>query len=175
MYNTATGQGIQRRVPDAPFAIETFCMAGHGILTRYAQTPSGRIDPVLAAPVNVPAQAWGLRLYRAVLHAFCSALITAGPIQDSDIRPDIWRVMDAFWSHPTTAEARAWGSYPYDSDPAGTAIRPLARPLTASHGRYSRGDRAWLAGSITLSSEPARATFLKQAAEAELSGRPATD
>jgi hypothetical protein len=25
--------------------------------------------------------------------------------------------MNAFWRHPTTAEARAWGSYPYDSDP----------------------------------------------------------
>jgi hypothetical protein len=175
MYNTATGQGIQWRVPDAPFAIETFCMGEHGILTGYAHAPCGRIEPVLAAQVNTPAQAWGLRLYRAVLYAFCAALISAGPIPDGDIRPLIWRVMDAFWCHPTAAEARAWGSYPYDSDPAGTAIRPLARPLTASHGRYSRGDRAWLAGSITLSSEYARTTFLKQTAKAELSGRPATD
>ena len=83
--------------------------------------------------------------------------------------------MDAFWTHPTAAEARAWGCYPYDSDPAGTAARPLARPLTIETGQSHRGDRAWIAGSLALSTEPARAAFLRHAPRPDLLGSPATD
>ncbi len=83
--------------------------------------------------------------------------------------------MDAFWNHPTLPEARAWGGYPYDSDPAGTAIRPLARALTIEHGQCRRGDRAWVAGSLALSTMPARAMFLRQTPPADLLGHPATD
>lgn len=32
VYNTATGQGLGWRVPDAPFVMETFCMGDHGIV-----------------------------------------------------------------------------------------------------------------------------------------------
>jgi hypothetical protein len=176
MYNTATGRGLRWRVPDAPFAVETFCMGDHGIVTGYTRAPDGQVEPVLAAPVNAPAQAWGLRLYRRVLYAFCDALTATGPILDADARPAVWRVMDAFWCHPTRAEARAWGSYPYDSDPAGTAIRPLARPLAIRYGQALRGDRAWIAGSLALTSnQSARTTFLHQSSQAELAGSPATD
>ncbi len=82
--------------------------------------------------------------------------------------------MDAFWCHPNPAEPLAWGTYPYDSDPAGTAIRPFARPF-AEHGRVTRGDRAWLAGSLALSTTEARAAYLRDAPEYELIGAPATD
>jgi hypothetical protein len=175
MYNTATGQGLRWRVPDAPFAVETFCMGDHGIVTGYARSPGGQVDPVLAAPVNAPARSWGLPLYRRTLYAFCTALTGAGPLPDGDIRPTVWAAMDAFWCHPTLAEARAWGTYPYDSDPAGTATRPLARPLTIEHGQCDRGDRAWTAGALALSTEPARTMFLHQTPPAELLGTPAPD
>jgi hypothetical protein len=82
--------------------------------------------------------------------------------------------MDAFWCHPTRAEARAWGIYPYDSDPAGTAARPLARPFT-TQDRPTRGDRAWLAGSLALSPPEAQAAFLRYAPADELAGAPETD
>jgi hypothetical protein len=72
------------------------------------------------------------------------------------------------------AEARAWGTYPYDSDPAGTAVRPLARPFT-SQDRLTRGDRAWLAGSLALSTPETRAAFLHHAVANELAGAPETD
>ncbi len=79
-----------------------------------------------------------------------------------------------------------WRAYPYDSDPAGTAgdcnfkltdptaVRPLARPFDVE-GRFSRGDRAWLAGSLALSTPEARAAYLGQAPEHELAGAPETD
>jgi hypothetical protein len=175
MYNAAIGQGMHWRIPDAPFAVETFCMGDHGIVTGYRRSAGPRIDPVLAAPDNPPARAWGLPLYRQALYAFCSALTSAGPIPDDDTRPAIWQVMDAFWTNPTAAEAGAWGAYPYDSDPAGTAVRPLARPLTIEGDRCHRGDRAWIAGSLALSTEPARTTFLRHAPRADLLGSPATD
>ena len=41
MYNTATGQGLGWRVPDAPFIMETFCMADHGIVSGYRRDATG--------------------------------------------------------------------------------------------------------------------------------------
>ena len=74
-YNTATGQGLELRVPDAPFEIlETFCMADHGIVSRYERDAAGRVQPVLLAATNEAAAKWGLGLYRATLFAFCGAL-----------------------------------------------------------------------------------------------------
>lgn len=173
--NFPTGQGLHWRIPDAPFAVETFCLGDHGIVTGYRQTAQAGVEPALASPDNAPALAWGLPLYRHALYAFCDNLLAAGPIPDDDIRQVTWQVMDAFWCHPTHAEALAWGSYPYDSDPAGTAIRPLARPLAINNGHCHRGDRAWTAGSLALSTEPARTMFLHQTPPAELIGAPATD
>jgi hypothetical protein len=175
MYNTATGQGMQWRVPDAPFVVETFCMGEHGIVTGYARNPAGRVDPVLAADVNTPGVSWGLPLYRDTLYSFCLALAAGGRVPDTDIRPVVWQVMDAFWSKPALAEACAWGSYPYDSDPAGAAIRPLARPLDIENGQVRRGDRAWLAGSLVLTSAPVRDEYLRRAPPAELRGSPVPD
>lgn len=150
-------------------------MAEHGIVTGYRRSADSRVDPVLAAPDNLPARAWGLPLYRQAPHAFCSALTTARSIPADDIRPATWQVMDAFWAHPTAAGASAWGSYPYDSHPAGTALRPLAHALTIEAGQCHRGDRAWIAGSLALSTEPARTTFLRHARRADLLGSPAID
>ena len=174
MYNTATGQGLQWRVPNAPFVMETFCMGDHGIVSGYRTDAAGQTEPVLLSPGNDAAEAWGLRLYRSALYAFCAALNADGGLPGDDVRPLVHQVMDAFWCHPTPAEARAWGTYPYDSDPAGTAARPLARPFT-SQDRPTRGDRAWLAGSLALSTPEARAAFLRYAPADELAGAPETD
>jgi hypothetical protein len=76
--------------------------------------------------------------------------------------------IDAFWCHPTRAEALAWGTYTYDSDPAGTATRPHACPFTAQD--HVRGDRGWLAGSLALGTPDAQAAYLRQAPEHERTG-----
>ena len=173
MYNTATGQGLQWRVPDAPFILETFCMGDHGIVSGYQEDSDGTIRPEVLSPRNEAADAWGLALYRSVLYAFTEALAAEGGLPPGDPRPLVHRVLDAFWCHPTQAEALAWGSYPYDSDPAGTAIRALARPFTVTD--HVRGDRAWLAGALALSTPSARDAYLDTASEHELAGAPATD
>jgi hypothetical protein len=173
MYNTGAGHGLQWRVPDAPFIMETFCMGDHGIVSGYRRDADGTIRPDLLSPQNDAADAWGLRLYRSVLYAFTDALVAEGALPSGDPRPLVHLVLDAFWSHPTHEEALAWGSYPYDSDPVGTAIRPLARPFTDAD--YERGDRAWLAGALALSTPTARDAYLSNAPEQELVGAPATD
>jgi hypothetical protein len=55
-----------------------------------------------------------------------TAASTTAAALSGDVRPLVHQVMDAFWCHPSRAEALVWGAYPYDSDPAGTAIRPVA-------------------------------------------------
>jgi hypothetical protein len=129
---------------------------------------------VLLSSRNDAAEAWGLRLYRSTLYAFCAALDADGDLPSDDVRPLVHQVMDAFWCHPSRAEACAWGAYPYDSDPAGTAVRPLARPFT-SQDRPTRGDRAWLAASLTLSTPEAQTAFLRHATADELAGAPEAD
>jgi len=174
MYNTAIGQGRRWRVPDAPFVVETFCMSDHGIVSTYHRDESGRITPVLLSATNTPAMEWGLPLYRTALYAFCDA-IDGHPHLAEDVRPVVHEVMDAFWCHPTEAEAHAWGTYPYDSDPAATAVRPLARPVAIDGGHVSRGDRAWLAGSLVLSAPATRAAYLRQLPRFDRTGAPAVD
>ena len=107
------------------------------------------------------------------LYAFCAAL-DADRGLPCDVRPLVHQLMDAFWCRPTRAEAVAWGAYSYDSDPAGTAIRPLARPF-AAQGQVTRGDRAWSAGSLALSTPRAREAYLNHAPERELAGAPETE
>jgi len=173
MYNTSAGEGLDRRVPDAPFVVETFCMGDHGIVTAYNRdSSSGCVTPALLSSTNAASEACGLRLYRSAVYAFCSALTDNEIAHEEDVRRLVHDVMDAFWCHPTYAEARAWSAYPYDSDPAGTATRPLGRPFAATGGR---GDRAWLAGSLKISEPATRDAYLAHASTEETSGTPATD
>lgn len=154
-------------------------MGDHGIVSGYHRAQGGRIEPVVTAETNAAAAEWGLQLYRSVLYRVCDAL------QDDlegDVRPLVHEVMDAFWCRPTREEAEAWGSYPYDSDPAGTAARRLARPFNFDAARsednaapLARGDRAWLAGSLALSGPAIKTVLAAKQMDPSWSGAPATD
>jgi hypothetical protein len=104
-------------------------MGDHGIVPGYRANAAGQIEPVLLSSRNDAREAWGLLLYRSPLYEFCTALDADRGLPSDDVRPQVHQVMDAFRCHPDRAEAVAWGAYPHDSDPAGTAIRPLARPF----------------------------------------------
>jgi hypothetical protein len=166
-------------VPDAPFIVETFCMGDHGVIVGYRHAESGEVEPLLQSRANLAAEQWGMRLHRSTIYAFCDAL--DGDL-NGEARPLIHEVMNAFWVQPTRAEANAWGSYPYDSDPAGTAVRPLARPFTARDAWQAlirrappRGDRAWLPGSVAMSSHIAGIAVRCLAASGRDDGRPPAD
>ena len=146
--------GILRKVRDEPFLFETFCMSDHGIVNGYQRNDGGHITGKF--PPNNPAvNAWGLTRYRMQLFDLLGAI--ENPAQMSRMPITTHRLLRTFWLSPTPAEAHAWGSYPYDSDPTGTAVRPLASPFDASQVATAtsfaemRGDRAWVPGSLCLS------------------------
>ncbi|MFI1919346.1 hypothetical protein [Nocardia sp. NPDC020380] len=184
MYNTDTKDGVDLRVPDTPFVIETFCMSDHGIVADFQRLKNGEIVPVLESETNQPVEAWGLKTVRHTIDGFCDALPTSAAklLATTDVRPLISLLLHTFWITPTTAEAVAWGAYPYDSDPMGRSMRPLARPFDQRHLRdviggapLAKGDRAWLQGSLALSGEKGRAVAARLAPTFAVAGAPATD
>jgi hypothetical protein len=184
VYNTATGDGLDLRIPDTPYIVETFCMSDHGIVADYRRESDGHVEAIAEASTNPTVQAWGFDTFRSTIYEFCDRLEWCGvpPGAPIELRPVISRLLRAFWMTPTRQEAATWGSYPYDSDPLARATRPLARPFDAGHLKaVARGepivqeDRAWLQGSLALSgpegAEAANVLFPRY----EVLGAPATD
>jgi hypothetical protein len=160
MYNTATGDGIDLRVPDTPYIIEAFCMSDHGIVADYKRDRDGHIEGLAERSTNPAVEAWGFHVFRSTVDEFCDRLEWSVSPTDvaNDLRPVISRLLHDFWMTPTQPEAAAWGSYPYDSDPLARATRSLARPFGEDHLKAVIGgeplvqeDRAWLQGSLALS------------------------
>lgn len=169
MYDTSREPSPRWMLADIPFLIETLLMADHGIVSGYRRLDSGEVAPTFDSMENSAAKAWGLKLYRETLSEFCTGL-RSGKGWDQDIRPVLYELLNGFWLTPSRQEARAWGSYIYDSDPTGTAARALARPFSPSEaasslraGQLQRGDRAWLAGSLALTHRGLRHHLLKLA------------
>ena len=184
MYDTGTGHGIDLRVPDTPYIIETFCMSDHGILADYTRDNAGRIVSITETADNPNVLAWGFDLYRSTIRAFCDAL-TADDLQEAmtaNLRPAIATVLSAFWMTPTYAEAVVWGDYPYDSDPLAQATRPLASPFDEDElapllqgAPLKRRDRAWLQGSLALSGTPGSTAAKSLKSCYQTLGAPAND
>ncbi len=84
MYNTATGQGLQWRVPDAPFIMETFCMGDHGIVSGY--------HPGTTLRTHGDWGCTGRCCTRSPQHSPLGAACPTG-----DPRPLVHQVLDAFW------------------------------------------------------------------------------
>jgi hypothetical protein len=183
MYNTATGEGLDLRVPDTPYIIETFCMPDHGIIADYQRGDDGRITGVPETPTSPAVQTWNFALYRQTIRAFCAALdLSATGDLATDLRPLVSGLLHAFWITPTREEATAWGAYPYDSDPLARATRPLASPFDTRHlTAVLRGeplhqqDRAWLQGSLALSGPEGADVADLLAPRYHALGAPATD
>jgi hypothetical protein len=131
----------------------------------YHANAAGRVEPVLLSPRNDAAEAWsfgctGRRCMpsapRSIWAADCPAMMSVRWC----IR--LWTCSGAIPLWP--------GIDPYDSDPAGTAARPLARPFT-EQDCGARGDRAWLAGSLALSTPQAWGGIAEPCSGARTHGR----
>ena len=142
--NTATGHGLAWRVPDAPFLWRRSAWAATASSPGTVRTPAGGSSPccyhlattrLKRGASVVPADA--LRVLRGARygpHAARRRRAAAGA-------PGHGRLLVP----PEPSRSTRVGAYPYDSDPAGTAVRPLARPFEVQE-RVTRGSR--VAGGI---------------------------
>ena len=176
MYNTATREGLQWRVPDIPFIMETRPSAWVTTASYPAtvRTPPGQSSPSYCRPATTqPGHgAWRCTDQRCMRSSRHSTSKATCPATTCAYWPTIsWTPSGATPSQPKHAPG---GTYPYDSDPAGTATHPLVRPFTAED-QTTRGDRAWLAGSLAMSTPAAQAAYLLHAPNHELADAPETD
>lgn len=137
--------------------LETFTVANHGMTVDFTDD-EGTIVPVLASDTNPALRGWPWEQFREVLFRFADALVLDRDIASiaADLRAPVAAVLTEFWSHPTEAEARAWGAYTYEDDILATSRNPLAAPIRAGDfvGKARKsyeGKRMWLSGSVQLS------------------------
>lgn len=136
--------------------LETFCAGTHGQVTGYRIGDDGRAEPVLHSEGNEPARRWGLPLVRATIDAFVDALIPLlGRLPGAtDIRHAAMDAFSTFYDRPTPVEARAWGSFPFEVDPAAAITEQLAPgrdlPTLVRDRVTGSGSSRWPAGDLAL-------------------------
>ena len=155
-----------RGFPSPAVLIEMFCAGTEGRVVGYRHAEGG-VEPVLAAPRNTPVLEWGLPRVHDVaarVAELCHESRWAdGDGSSTDWSSIVWPLLEAFWLRPSSAEAHAWGSFPFEAEvwpPSGrVAHRTTTRDVIA---RARRGDvqlrpvSSWRAGSAAVSSEPWR-------------------
>jgi FMN phosphatase YigB (HAD superfamily) len=160
----------QRKRGLAPFrglitSVQLFCAADHGTVLRYEQK-AGRIAPVLSSQQDEEVLKWGLPAVRETLRAFAEEVVLDEDLVDpyADLRNAVAGVVRDFARHPTTDEARAWGSFPFEgSEVSAVTRKPLAEPYSWSGvvGAVAKGSalggsfpnldwNSWHEGSVAM-------------------------
>lgn len=146
--------GLEKRLRIA--MMETFCAGTHGQVTNYVADEDGRVRPALRSPVNDPAMSWGLGTLRDTIDRFTAELV---PVIDcfphgGNMRFAAMSAFRTFYDDPTVAEARAWGSFPFEVSPSAASTEHLASErnlLALARERFSgTGTTRWPAGDLAL-------------------------
>ena len=119
---------------DISTVMEMFCTANHGTVTSYERKNS-RVFPVLESMWSKRMDDWGFPVVQRTLGVFVNSLSDHGLLTDHhvDIRAALADLLRAFWKHPTTDEARAWGDFPLElSQGTDQRTSPLACSLGPS-------------------------------------------
>jgi len=171
------GSGLGFQAPN--LLVEMLCAGTEGRTLGYEQV-DGRSRPVLAASSNDPVLEWGLPQMQAVAVrvAELAAPHLAASAVHVDSRPAVAQVLRTFWTDPTTAEARAWGAFPWEEE-IWPPFVPVAQRLTTRDvlQRLGRGDRrirrtnSWRAGSAEVSGQPWKAMLRLKAWQDEHADR----
>lgn len=150
-YDEWSGSGL-RQSTDLWVAQEMFTTASHGGVVGY-EVVRDRARPLLG-PLG-PAEQWGAPDVRAGLQVFAEELAGTLPLLDADVAVSSVtdEVATLFWTRPTRAEVRSWGSFPFE---ASTETYPVARPFSTAdvarsllRGRLRLRRRgSWPAGSV---------------------------
>jgi hypothetical protein len=148
---------------------EIFCAADHGTLTGF-RAEGGQVVLDIAAGWDARMRAWGLPVVRrtldaAVDHLDVTGLDLAGALS---MRAPVRGLLEAFWMHPTAAEARAWGAFPVEiGEGHGSRAAPLAEPygagdllpLVIGRARMRKHLYFWTEGALAMTPAPLRASL----------------
>lgn len=165
MYDHRRGRGLRRKRGFGT-CVQMFCAADHGTVTGYDEQ-AGQIIPTLQVEHDDAVASWGLPVMREAIDQFLDHLVLDPDVLDpyADVRRVSCDLVDLFWRHPTTREAAAWGSFPFEgADATDDVTRPLAHAYTPSYirdavrgGRFpDLGWQHWYEASLALSSSPVR-------------------
>ena len=139
--------------------VEMFCGADEGPSLLY-RSDGNCVVPVLASNTNSDLVRWGLPVVHATIESFAEHLWLDSESLDlsADMRPAAADVLNAFLRNPTTAEAHAWGAFPFQYGRSGNVSAPIANPLSFRHlaplirrGWVStRPGTEWTEGSLAM-------------------------
>jgi FMN phosphatase YigB (HAD superfamily) len=155
-------RGADHPMPGANVLFELLCAGTEGRLLGYDRD-GVRIVPRLERPTNDEVLGWGLPDVRRVVQEaveFSAPHLRPGD-RGTDLSGVVTSVLSQFWMQPSSDEARAWGSFPWEEE-TWPPYYPVAEPLTTTSvmttlarrdGRIRRHN-SWQAGTAALSSAP---------------------
>jgi hypothetical protein len=117
-------------VPSLVFLMESFCTAAHGSTVGYRKNGAGRVIPIQRDGVSEPLKNWGISTVHAAVELFART-IEECPFPNAlprwDSRATTVSLLRSFSIEPSPAEARSWGSFPYEDEQGGTVRERLTR------------------------------------------------
>jgi FMN phosphatase YigB (HAD superfamily) len=122
------GPELQRpEIPSLPVVIESFCLALHGSVTGYRRE-GGEVVPLFREGIEEQLDTWGRSEVFKAIQDFLNWL----PVELGSF-PDIGNMAEAtrelaisFCLNPSAADARTWGSIPFEHDQAAKTALPVA-------------------------------------------------
>lgn len=117
-----------KNIPSLVFLMESFCTAPHGSTVGYRREHDGRIVPVCRQHSSQPLETWGISTVHSTVEEFARKLGDLAlpcEILNWDSKPALLRILLAFSRDPLAAEARAWGTFPYEDEQAGAVHERL--------------------------------------------------
>ncbi len=139
------GRGID--VPDLTgmvHLLETFCSGTEGSAVGY-EVVEGTYRPTLDSPANEVALRWGLDRFQGAVARYveraCEGLLVANEeLEAASLEPlkfPIRRNLGMLWNDPSGGEAKAWGSFPYETN-SGSVVALASLPSFGSISSYLR-------------------------------------
>jgi FMN phosphatase YigB (HAD superfamily) len=165
LYDHLRQRGIQRPRGFGTL-MQMFCAADHDTVTGYRELEQ-HVVPVYGPSTSPQLRSWGVGLLHSAVAEVAATLVLDEDLVDprGDLRGVSCELVALLWSDPGIAEARAWGSFPFEGAQASESEpEPLAAGYSWSgvaRGVVRRsfpdlGWQHWFEASTKLSPPPIR-------------------
>jgi hypothetical protein len=160
LYDHRREKGI-KRFRGFGTCVQMFCAADHTTVVGYREE-EGVVTPELSGVPQAADSQWDLQSFREAISLFTKHLVLDADVVDpyADVRNSACEVIKIFWAKPTKAEARTWGSFPFEgAQVSSSTTNTLARSYSGSYivrgmlnGTFPNlGWQHWYEGSLKLS------------------------